>query len=131
MYMDTKNKKVILLVEDDKALNRAAMFKLKQQGHRVIPVMRAEDALAMLKENHAIVDIVWLDILLPGMNGLEFLAEMQKYDDYKDIKVVICSVSGRGGVLRDVVGKFHNVVDYLIKSEYSISTLVGKVVNYA
>lgn len=129
--MDTNNKKVILLVEDDKALNRAAMFKIEQQGHRVISTMRAEDALAMLKENHAIVDIVWLDILLPGMNGLEFLAEMQKYDDYKDIKVVICSVSGRGGLLKDVVGKFHNVVDYLIKSEYSISTLVGKVVKYA
>lgn len=128
--MDAEHKKVVLLVEDDKALNRAAMFKLEQQGHRVISTMRAEDALAMLKENHAIVDIVWLDILLPGMNGLQFLAEMQKYDEYKKIKVVICSVSGRGGLLRDMVGKFGNVVDYLIKSEYSINALVGKVVSY-
>lgn len=129
--MDTTGKKVILLVEDDRALNRAAVFKVGQQGHRIISTMRAEDALTILKENHAIIDVVWLDILLPGMNGLEFLAEMQKYDEYKNIKVVICSVSEKGGLLKDIVGKFHNVVDYLIKSEYSISMLTEKVVNYA
>lgn len=129
--MDTTGKKVILLVEDDRALNRAAVFKVGQQGHRVISTMRAEDALSILKENHAIIDIVWLDILLPGMSGLEFLAEMQKYDEYKNIKVVICSVSEKGGLLKDIVGKFRNVVDYLIKSEYSIDVLTKKVVNYA
>lgn len=127
--MDTTGKKVILLVEDDKALNRATVFKLEQQGHKVFSTMCAEEALLVLKGHHREIDIIWLDFLLPGMNGLEFLAELRRHENYKDIKVVICSVSGRGGMMQDVVKKF-NVTDYLIKSDYGLNTLVEKVINY-
>lgn len=125
--MDTTGKKVILLVEDDKALNRAVVFKLEQEGHHVFSTLCAKDALSVLKEHHYEIDIIWLDYLLPGMNGLEFLAELRKHEDYKDIKVVMCSVSGRSGMMQEMVKEF-NVADYLIKSDYSIDTLVKKVV---
>ena len=87
--------KTILLIEDDVALNRAIVLKLEQNGHHVISVMRAEDAFEVLKSEHSAIDIIWLDLLLPGMNGIDFLAEIRKNPEYKDMKVVICSVSGR------------------------------------
>ena len=119
----------ILLVEDDKALNRAVMFKLEQKGHKVISTMRAEDALDILKKESEHIDIIWLDILLPGMNGIEFLEEIRKREEGKDKKVVVCSVSGRAdskGVAYEL-----GVVDYLVKSDYDLNTLVEKVVSYA
>ena len=121
--------KTILLVEDDVALNRAVVFKLEQNGHRVTSVLRAEDALEALRSEHKNIDIIWLDLLLPGMNGIEFLAEIRKHEDYKDLKVVICSVSGREeskGIAREL-----GVVDYLVKSDYDLNTLVDKVLSYA
>lgn len=121
--------KTILLVEDDTALNHAVVFKLEQKGHRVISTLRAEEALEALQSEYANVDIIWLDLLLPGMNGIEFLAEIRKHEDYKNLKVVICSVSGREeskGLAREL-----GVVDYLVKSDYEIDTLVEKVLNYA
>lgn len=126
--MDAAGKKVILLVEDDKALNRAVVFKLEQQGHKVFSTMRAEDALDVLRDNHEVIDIIWLDLLLPGMNGIEFLAEVRKHDDYKNIKVVIASVSGREesrGIAREL-----GVTDYLVKSDYEINALIDKVLSY-
>ena len=126
--MDNLGRKVILLVEDDRALNRAVVFKAEQKGHRVLSTMRAEDALDILRDEHNIVDIIWLDLLLPGMNGIEFLAEIRKNPDYKNIKVVICSVSGR----EESKGIAHElgVADYLVKSDYELGALVDKVLSY-
>lgn len=121
--------KTILLVEDDVALNRAVTFKLEQKGHRVISVLRAEDALEALRSEYSAIDIIWLDLLLPGMNGIEFLAEVRKHEDYKDLKVVICSVSGREES-KSVASEL-GVVDYLVKSDYDLNTLVDKVLSYA
>lgn len=126
--METKSKTVLLL-EDDRALNRAIVLKLEQDGHRVISTMRAEEALEVLNAEHPAIDIIWLDLLLPGMNGLEFLAEVRKNPEYKDIKVVICSVSGREeskGIAREF-----GVVDYLVKSDYDLGALEEKVLSYA
>lgn len=120
--------KTILLVEDDVALNRAVTFKLEQKGHRVISVLRAEDALEVLQSEHSVIDIIWLDLLLPGMNGIEFLAEIRKHEEYKDLKVVICSVSGREESKSIAHGL--GVVDYLVKSDYDLNALVGKVLSY-
>lgn len=127
--MEPTTPKTILLVEDDVALNRAVMFKLEQKGHRVISTLRAEDAIDVLQSEHENIDIIWLDLLLPGMNGIEFLAEIRKHEDYKNLKVVICSVSGREeskGLAREL-----GVVDYLVKSDYQIDPLVEKVLSYA
>lgn len=126
--MDTTGKKVILLVEDDKALNRAVVFKLEQLGHKVFSTMRAEDALDVLKDHFTEIDIIWLDILLPGMNGIEFLAEIRKHEEFKNLKVVICSVSGREES-RDIAHGL-GVMDYLVKSDYEITALIEKVLSY-
>lgn len=127
--MTDQNTKTVLLLEDDNALNRAIVLKLEQRGHRVISTMRAEEALEVLNSEHPNIDIIWLDLLLPGMNGIEFLAEVRKNSDYKDLKVVICSVSGREesrGVAREL-----GVLDYLVKSDYELEALVEKVLSYA
>src|SRR3989339_413789 len=125
--MDKKSK-TVLLVEDDKALNHAATFKLEQKGHKVISTMRAEDAFQALRDNPDI-DIIWLDLLLPGMNGIEFLKELRVQPEFKDKKVVICSVSGRSddaGLLKEL-----GVIDYLVKINYDIGDLVDKVISLA
>lgn len=130
MTMNTNtDQKTVLLIEDDVALNRAVKFKLEQKGDKVISVFKAEDALKILKSEQDAIDIVWLDILLPGMNGVSFLEEIRKHEEFKNLKVVICSVSEKEDI-RDVVFNL-GAVDYLIKSEYGLDVLVNKVLSYA
>lgn len=126
--MTEGSSKTILLVEDDRALNRAVSFKLTQCGHTVVSAITAEEALDVLNTGRTI-DIVWLDILLPGMNGVEFLQEVRKKPEFKELKVVVCSVSGRGDeqeIIKDL-----GALDYLVKSNYDLNDLVAKVIHYA
>lgn len=123
------NSKTILLLEDDAPLNRAIVMKLEQKGYNVISTTRAEEALLVLNTKHPNINIVWLDLLMPGMNGIEFLVEMRKNPEYKDIKVVICSVSGREDS-RATANEL-GVAGYLVKSDYSIDDLTEKVMSYA
>ena len=123
-----KETKTVLLVEDDIALNHAVTFKLGKKGIPVIATTCAEDAFKALKENPQI-DIIWLDFLLPGMNGIEFLKELRSIPEFKDKKVVICSVSGRSE--DQDLWKALGAVDYLVKSDYEINALVDKVISYA
>ncbi len=126
--IENPKSKIILLVEDDKALNRAVTFKLEQRGYTVISTMRGEQALLELKKDPHI-DVVWLDYLLPGMNGIEFLEELRKNDETKDITVVICSVTEKNG--SEKAGRKLGISDYLIKSDYDLETLINKVTSYA
>lgn len=119
--------KTILLVEDDKALNRAVTFKLQQKGHTVISTLSSEEAFEALRSKPEI-DLIWLDILLPGMNGIDFLIELRTRPEGKNKKVVICSVSG-GAESKEVAMNL-GVVDYLVKSDYDLNNLVETVVGY-
>lgn len=119
--------KTILLVEDDKALNRAVTFKLQQKGHTVISTLSSEEAFDALR-NKPEIDLIWLDILLPGMNGIDFLTELRTRPEGKNKKVVICSVNG-GAESKEVAMNL-GVVDYLVKSDYDLNNLVETVVGY-
>ncbi len=126
--IENPKSKIVLLVEDDKALNRAVTFKLEQRGYTVITTIRGEDALKELKKDPH-VDVVWLDLLLPGMNGMEFLEVLRKNEETKDLKVVICSVMPKED--SEETGKKLGISDYLVKSDYDLETLINKVTSYA
>lgn len=116
--------KTILVVEDDKALNKAIVLKLNKHGFNVITMFNAETALKALEENRSIV-LIWLDVLLPGMNGFNFLQLIRQNPKYNNKKVVVVSVSG-GEESREKALKF-GAVDYIDKSAYDLDTLVSKV----
>ncbi len=63
------------------------------------------------------------------MNGLDFLKELRQLPNGKDKKVVICSVSG--GVDSKEVAHMLGVLDYLVKSDYDLNTLVYRVASHA
>jgi CheY-like chemotaxis protein len=68
-----------------------------------------------------------LDILLPGMNGLEFLRRVREDKETKDLPVIVLSVSSGQEKVKQAFSM--NVVDYLVKSEYTIENVVKKVKN--
>lgn len=76
----------ILIVEDDKDLNRAYQAILEKDGHTVSSVTNGEEALAAVKAHTP--DLILLDLLMPIMGGLEFL---KQYDlaKHSGVKVLI------------------------------------------
>ncbi len=63
--------KTILIVDDDTLLRRSVAFHLEQAGYHARSAANAEDAIALASREP--IDLVLLDIGLPGMDGLEAL----------------------------------------------------------
>ncbi len=120
-----KSKKIVLIVEDETALQEVAKLKLDKEGIETIVVGSGEDGLEALKKKKP--DLIWLDILLPGMNGLEFLRRVREDEATKDLPVIVLSVSSGQEKVKQAFSM--NVVDYLVKSEYTIENVVKKVKN--
>ena len=86
-------KRVLLIVEDDLSLMRAIKHKLEKNGFETLIANSAEDALLILEKNKN-VDMIWLDLLMPGIGGVKFLEIIRKNENYKNIPVIVVSVSG-------------------------------------
>jgi DNA-binding response OmpR family regulator len=115
--------KNILVVEDEQSLNRAIAMKLEKKGYKVFPVFTAEEAMPIVEKEN--IDFIWLDILLPGMSGLEFLGIIRKKPPLKDKKVSIVSVSS--GFMTKEEAKKLGAIDYIVKSEYKLDDIIGRV----
>ncbi len=66
--------KTILVVDDDDAIRTLLEEELTEEGYRVLAVNNARDALKMVEQEA--LDLVVLDIRMPGMDGLEALPRM-------------------------------------------------------
>jgi len=86
------DKRKVLIVEDD--LMNAMMLEnlLLKLGHEPSQAGNGRDALKKLETY--LPDIIILDIVMPIMNGYEFLREIKKYENLKDIPVIITSSVG-------------------------------------
>lgn len=68
----------ILLVEDDPVNQQAASLLLSRWGHKVWPVASGEEAVSILSERE--FDLVFMDLEMPGMDGIEATARIRQQD---------------------------------------------------
>jgi two-component system, cell cycle sensor histidine kinase and response regulator CckA len=79
----------ILVVEDEPTLRRVAGKLLERLGYQVLEATNGERALEIFAERHRDIDLVLLDMIMPGLNGLQTLARLR--DLNPQIRVILCS----------------------------------------
>jgi two-component system nitrogen regulation response regulator NtrX len=84
--------KTILVVDDEKDIRDSLDGVLRDEGYRVVTCGNADDALARL--DVSLPDAVLLDIWMPGMDGVDTLAEMKRR--YPALPVIM--ISGHGTI---------------------------------
>lgn len=82
----------ILVVDDSKLMHK--MYEVMLRQYTLIRALDGQEALDRLDE-HPDVDLIFLDINMPRMNGLEFLEEVKQDSAKADIPVVIISTEGK------------------------------------
>lgn len=80
----------VLIVEDDANIRALLERRLGQLGHRVMAACSAEDALAVVSERGA-PDVFVLDVLMPGVSGLELLTRLRQDPTYADVPAIFLS----------------------------------------
>ena len=71
--------KKVLVVDDDEKTVELVKLYLNRDGYRVITAYEGEDALRLAREAHP--DLIVLDLMLPGINGLEICRTLRKESD--------------------------------------------------
>ena len=85
-----------ILVVDDDAFNREIMTRhLERQGHIVSQASDGIVALEMLKKEA--YDLVLLDVMMPGMNGYQFLEQIKTMPELQDLHVIVVSALDESG----------------------------------
>ena len=103
----------LLLVEDDPEIARMYQLKLELDGYSVEHAGDGESALRKATENPP--DLVFLDIRLPGMSGLDLLRALRARDTTRSLPVVILSAFDEPQLR--AAGIELGALEYLIKSQ--------------
>jgi PAS domain S-box-containing protein len=97
----TGGSETILLVDDEKALRELGCEMFAKAGYKTIVAGSGEDALGIYQKRSADIDLIILDISMPGMGGHRCLKEVLKINP--EAKVIISSGYSRSGHLRNTI----------------------------
>ncbi|MGN6738642.1 response regulator [Dyella sp. KULCS107] len=100
----------ILLADDDRALTRLLADYLQREGFTVDVVHDGEAALAHLRDGAQRPDLLILDVMMPGRDGLETLRELRLQQ-----RLPVIMLSARGEPVDRVIGLELGADDYLAK----------------
>jgi DNA-binding response OmpR family regulator len=113
----------ILLVDDDAFLRDMYATKFKEAGHAVAAMEDGPSALSHLKSNS--VDVVLLDMVMPGMDGVTFLGEATKLVDPAKTKFIVLSNQGEQHDKDRAIEA--GACGYIVKAESVPSEVVAQV----
>jgi two-component system alkaline phosphatase synthesis response regulator PhoP len=99
----------ILVIEDDQALALGLRINLEAEGYEVLHTLSAEDGIGIL--DNSSVDLVVLDLMLPGMDGIEALHRIRR----ENLKLPVLILTARSTVDDKVEGLKSGADDYLTK----------------
>jgi len=104
-------KEKILIIEDEKNIAKLIKFNLEKNGYETIATRSGEEAIQILGRHE--VDLILLDIMLPGMNGLEVCKEIKQMNRTKNIPVIM--LTAKGEEVDRIVGFEVGADDYITK----------------
>lgn len=112
----------ILVVEDEEDLARILVDYLHHAGYRALAVHDGRQARACLASTAP--DLVLLDLMLPGVDGLTLLRELREHPDHPDVPVIL--VTARVEEVDRLIGLESGADDYICKP-YSPREVVARV----
>jgi len=113
-------KKKILLVDDDPLIVRLYQNKLSGDGYEVATAHNGEEGLKQAKFSKP--NLIFLDVMMPKMTGIEVIKELKKDKDLKKVPVVfLTNLSESGGRVSDA--KKLGAEDYLVKADTTLKEL--------
>ncbi|WP_372369865.1 response regulator [Candidatus Uabimicrobium sp. HlEnr_7] len=113
----------ILIVEDDQDMQEMMMRSLEKQGYTAIVAENGQSALQKIEKN--VPDLILLDLLMPQMDGFEFLVKLRTDSQWQNIPVVVVSAKN---ITKEDREKLSGSVQKIIeKSELSSDDLMKKI----
>ncbi|EKE19971.1 MAG: Response regulator receiver modulated metal dependent phosphohydrolase [uncultured bacterium] len=117
-------KKTILIAEDEEDLLEMYSMALSSKGFEVLKAINGIQALEWLEKKYDQIDLILLDIVMPGMDGFETLEKIKKDDRFKKIPVVVSTNLDNSEDKAQAMDL--GARDYFVKSQHTPSELVAE-----
>ena len=116
------NNELILAVDDEAHILDLLSFNLEASGYRVVTATNGEDALVVC--SHERPSLVLLDIMLPGIDGMEVCRRLKSQLTTADIPIIM--LTAKGDEVDKILGLELGADDYITKP-FSVRELIARV----
>ena len=116
----------VMVIDDSKTIRRTAESLLKKAGCEVITAIDGFEALAMIADLHP--DVIFVDIMMPRLDGYQTCALIKHNEVYKNIPVIM--LSSKDGLFDRARGRIVGSEQYLTKP-FTKDELLGAIRRYA
>jgi len=122
----------ILVVDDIPANVLLLKMMLEQSGFGVLTAQGAEEAFSRLEEEQ--VDLILMDVLMPGVDGFELAKQLKEHSDYQEIPIIfLTALNTSTDVVKgfqlggdDFISKPFNKEELLVRIRYQLNMLEAK-----
>ncbi|MFA6131701.1 MAG: response regulator [Patescibacteria group bacterium] len=124
--MVKKEKKVILIIEDDEVILRALYLLFHEEDFTIATATDGETGQKMTERLKP--DLVLLDLIIPKLSGFDYLKNIKANTTLKAIPVIVLSNLGD----RESIDKAKDLgaIDYFVKADIDLSKLAEKVKSF-
>lgn len=118
----SEQKQTILVVEDEEDILALLHFNLIKAGYNAECASHGEEALAAIASKKP--DLVLLDLMLPGIDGLEICRRLREVDATRELPIIMLTACGEED---DVIKGLELGADDYVTKPYSIKVLLARV----
>jgi two-component system phosphate regulon response regulator PhoB len=112
----------ILVVEDNPDILELVAYNLEAQGYEVVRAMTGENGLSQAARTEP--DLVILDVMLPGINGLDVCRKLKQQENTRAIPVILLTAKGED---TDIISGLELGADDYITKPFSPKVLIARV----
>ncbi|RBP39210.1 response regulator transcription factor [Garciella nitratireducens] len=115
-------KEKILIIEDEQHIQELLTYNLQQREYKVVNLLDGTRAIETIEREKP--DLILLDIMLPGKDGIEICKELKRKRETENIPIIM--LTARGEEFDKVLGLEIGADDYITKP-FSIKELIARV----
>lgn len=116
------SKETILIVDDEEDILELIKYNLKNEGYQILTAQTGEAAIKIAR--HSQLDLLVLDLMLPGIDGLEVTKFLKNNESTKDLPIVMLTAKGEES---DVVTGLELGANDYISKPFSPKVLVARI----
>ena len=128
MLKSIKIKPKILFIDDSKTVRKSAV-KILSQDYSVFEASNGKEALDKIQHNHSF-DVIFADIQMPEMNGLQFLQKIRSIEDYRTAQLPVIMITGHSDSHAAMRAVFEMGATGFISKPFSDIDLISRAHSY-
>jgi DNA-binding response OmpR family regulator len=120
------NNKTVLIVEDDEALLNSYAEALQSAGYKALIASDGYKGLDLMSKNAQDIKLILLDLMMPGVDGLEVLRTVKGNEDkYGEAPIVVLTNMTSENVIKEAFDL--GAISYLVKTDLDYQGLIKEV----